>query len=550
MLETGRLRTGLAAAALTALLALPTPLRATGPPQVHALTGVRIVVAPGQVIDTGTVVLRDGVIEAAGTGVQVPADAREWDRAGLTVYAGLIEPYLPRPWPEAAPTRGERDTGNPPQGGDENPQVHPEREMAWYAFDAEGAARLRRAGFTTALVAPEPGILRGSSALLNLGDGDLSSNLLRPVVAQHASLRPGGRSGYPDSIMGAVALFRQTILDARWYAAASRAYQRNPAQERPAFNRSLEVLQPAIQGEQLVIFESRDLLDTLRDATVAAELGLKAAIVGSGQEYQRLELVRQAGVPLLLPVNFPEAPQVGKEGEDDLTVSLAALRHWNAAPDNPSQLLNAGVTVAFTSFRLSTPQDLFPRLATAEERGLTQDQALAALTTTPAALLGMSERLGTVEKGKIANLVVVEGDLFVSAPKIREVWIDGRRYEVKESKPPSVDPAGDWQLTIHAAGREFPLGLHIEGKVGAQTGTVTGRGDRVMPLISVEVSGSSVEVSYDGSPSGLPGIIQLRFKIEGDQASGTGESPRGSFTLDGRRTGTAPAPGPTPQGGR
>lgn len=420
----------LSAAWAPALAAPPPP---PGPLGVHALTGARIVAAPGRVIASGTVVIRDGVIEAAGAGVEPPPDARVWDLEGATVFAGLIEPYTLRAWP-ASGDGEDRDGGGAPDpgAGHSNPVARPEREMAAWGADASAAGRLREAGYTTAAVAPSDGVLRGWSAVVNLGDGPVRDQLLVPRVAQNVALDASTRSdGYPESLMGRLALTREAFLAARWYAGARETYGRHPAQRRPPHDASLEALEGAAAGRAPVVIETEDLLGTLRAGRLAAELGLDAWLVGSGEEYQRLEAVAALGRPLLLPVAFPEPPE---SAGDELAVELEALRHWKRAPGNPAALAEAGVGFAVTAHRLDQPADLHARLAEAIEAGLPAETALAAVTTEPARLLGLGERLGTVEAGRIANLTVAEGELFAEETEIREVWIDGRRYPVEEEK--------------------------------------------------------------------------------------------------------------------
>ena len=435
------LRRGLAAAALLAA----GEAAAEGPPRVHAIEGARIVVAPGRLVESGTVVMRDGILTAVGSEASAPADARLWDGRGLTVYPGLIDAYSPRA-PQAA-------------GEDAGPLVTPERDATALASDAALNKKLRDAGFTTALVAPKAGVLRGKAALVNLGEGELRENLLRREVALTAAFDTAAGEGgvYPASLMGAVALFRQAMLDASWYATAHAAFGRDPGQQRPPVEASLEALQPAVTGALPVLFETRNALDGLRAARVLRELGLSAWLVGRGDEYRWLDELRATGLPWILSLDFPADPTPGEE--DDLSLGLEDLRHWDRAPDNPRALLEAGLTVAFTSFRLADPGKLHANLAKAIARGLEPQAALAALTTTPASLLGIADRAGTLEPGKMANLVVVEGELFVDRPRIREVWIDGRRYEVEKTKPPEVDaesPQGPARLTATRTAKPEP----------------------------------------------------------------------------------------------
>lgn len=533
------------AAALAAMAVLPAALAAADLPRVHALTGARIVVRPGTVIETGTVVLRDGVIDAVGAGVEPPPDARRWDAKGLTVYAGLIELYAVRPWPEAK-------DGSPAQTGHPNPLVHPERDIALHPLEESAVAKLREAGFTTALVVPGGGLFRGRSALLNLGDGTLERNLLRRGVAQHVTIKPqtGEDAGYPGSLMGAVALFRQTVLDAAWQAAAQAAYTRNPAQERPPLSPALSALGPVAAGDEILVFETEHALDTLRAAALARELRLRAWVVGNGEEYQRLAEITAAALPQVLPLAFPKPPQppkpspavAGAEAAPDPTVELDELRHWDLAPENPSRLLATRLSVAFTSHRQEEPRKLYEHLHRALGRGLTADQALAALTVTPARMLGIDQRTGTVERGKMANLVVVEGDLFVERPKIRAVWIDGAHHEVKEREKPAVDPAGTWDLVVKTPeGEEIPVTIELTGKPEALRGTVAAM-SQTAELAAVEVSGTSLELSFDGAPFAMPGTITMTLEISGDGATGSGTAPQGPFTVSGSRRKKPEAP--------
>jgi imidazolonepropionase-like amidohydrolase len=495
------------------------------------------VVAPGRVIDRGTVVIRDGILEAVGAGVEPPPDARVWDLEGLTVYPGLVDPYSTRSWP----AQPDEDTPDPGAGA-ANPMVHPEREMAAWGLEPATAERFREAGYTTVAVASRDGLLRGWSAVVEAGDGPVREQLLASHLAQTVDLGARSEDGYPESLMGSVALTRQSFLDARWYTRAQAAYARNPAQRRPTADASLAALAGAAAGEAPVVFENDDLLATLRAARFAHELGLDAWLVASGREYERADEVAAAGFPLIVPLDFPEPP---KPAGDELSVSLEDLRHWKRAPGNPAALAAAGVTFAITSHRLDQPKELHERLARAIAEGLPADAALAAVTTEPARLLGLADRIGTVEAGKLANLVVAEGDLFTKETSIRAVWVDGRRYDVEEILPPEIEPAGEWELRVDAGGDTIPVTLVLRGEAPTLTGTLTARGTEI-DLTGVRVSGASVEITFDGASLGMPGSFEMTFDVEGDRAEGAGTGPSGSFTLEGTRV-SKPSSAPEPE---
>lgn len=502
-------------------------------PGVHALVDVRIVTAPGQVIEGGTIVIRNGIIEAVGTNITPPADARvhrfERDEGQdpITVYPGLIEPYL------TIELEGD-DNAEVPPGRHE--LIQPDRRLHAGHWPADRAAELRRAGFTTALISADKGLLRGHGLVANLGEGGLSSNLVGPQFGQFASFegRASGRA-FPNSLMGAVALMRQSFADARWQAEARAAWQRNPAQARPQWLEGLDDLAPALDGRTPLVFRSQDLLDTLRIFEFIEAGAVDLVLVGHGEEYRRIEALAARPVRHILPLDFPDAPDI--RDENDRNVSLEQLRHWHRAPDNPAALHQAGVKLMFTTHGQSQPGQIFDRLAKAIERGLDPDIALAGLTTEPAAWLGLGDRAGRIRSGAMANLVLVEGELLTESPSITEVWVDGQRHVLAALVPPAVDPAGTWALTLGlGAMGDVEAQLVLSGPPSRMEGTLTVMGNET-PLSEARVSGERLIASIDASRFGGSGNISIRLDIDGDRARGTGSGPFGEFTIRGRRTG-------------
>jgi len=493
-------------------------------PRVHALLNARVIPSPGQIIEKGTIVLRNGVIEAVGARVTPPPDARLWDLKGLTVYPGLIETYshygLPKP--EKKPSGQTGPTPEKTHSGPShwNPRVHPEENAAEMFTPAkEDAKKLRALGFTVALVTPTQGIFRGTSAVVSLGDDRPNKGILKPRVAQHIAFEYGG-DGYPTSLMGAIALIRQTFLDARWYQEAQAIYSQRPAgQTRPELNEALSALAPVLRGDWPVIIEADDELNFLRAGRVAREFGLTLWVRGSGYEYRRLEAIRRAGVPIILPVNFPEEPKV-ETPEEALDVSLEELQHWELAPENPRRLQEAGVNFTLTSALLKNPSDFPAQVRRAIERGFAKDAALAALTTTPARLLGMENQIGTIAPGKIANLVVTDGDLFAEKTKILETWIDGERYEVQ--KRPEVEPRGSWTLRFESEPVKMDtITLELKGEIDNLTGRVA-KGAMKTALTKVTLENKRLALVFTGDSLGYPGVIRMTGFLSAEAITGTG----------------------------
>jgi len=474
----------LAAPLTVALLSLPA-LAAT--PRVHAIVGARIVVAPGSVIENGTIVMRDGVITAVGANVPVPADARVWEGDSLTIYPGLIDPFV-----MPAETPGQGGPQGPPFGRGRQPAAPaPSRGAAhevpsvraeFRISEAPGLGKdqiegLRAAGFTAAQVAPRTGIVRGQSAVVGLRSGDPNDVIVRADAAQVIALDPA-RDGYPGSLMGVVAVVRQVFMDAKWYRDALAVYQKAPqGKKRPEVNLAWAALQPVIAGQQPALFVADEMLEVLRSAAIAKEAGVTAQVVGGGDEYKRVREIAATGVPLIVPVSFPEAPDLS-DADAAVDVSTEELRHWNQAPENPATLAKNHVTFALTANGLKDVKSFRANVAKAIERGLTPDQALAAVTTVPAGLLGLSARMGTLAPGKAANLTVTRGELFSDKGAVAEVWVDGDRYDV--SGPSGSNAKGNWDLRWTDRAHTLMVGIDKDTTVKLVVGPDTLKGTDVV----------------------------------------------------------------------
>ena len=504
-------------------------------PKVHALMNARIVQASGRVIEKGTVVLRDGTIEAVGAGVQPPADARVWDYEGLTIYPGLIESYshlgLTKEKKKSSQTSPEGGSQKTKTGAKHwNQYVTPEGDiLAKFKPKEDDLKKLRSLGFTAAVIAPNKGVFSGASVLMSLDKGSVNDLLLKRDVAQNIMFkRPGSRrfgGGYPNSQMGVIALIRQTLLDADWYRKAQLAYSLKPnGQKRPEANEALAALEKVVLGKQQVLINIEDDLNFLRAAKIVKKFNLKAIILGSGHEYRQLELVKASGLPVILPVNFPEAPEV-ESPEDALDVSLQKLSHWEAAPSNPARLLKANVRVALTTAKLKKQEDFYKKIRSAIKSGLSESDALTALTMTPAALLGMQSMLGSVDVGKLGHLVVTDGDLFKEKTKILEVWIDGNRHEIK--KRPEVDPRGKWQITMNIPdGEPIKRELELKGEPEKLTGSLT-QDSTSIKLTKAKTSFKRLTLTLPGKDLGFEGVIRMSGVVEKGKLSGHGELPDG-----------------------
>jgi N-acetylglucosamine-6-phosphate deacetylase len=462
------------------------------------------------VLEEGTVVLRDGIITDVLPGRQLPADARVVDLSGKSLYPGLIDAF------------SERSVSSASGGaGHWNDQVTPQRSVAdTFQADTASNEKLRKQGVSAQLVAPSGGIVKGTSALVLTDDASGSTAIVRADVTQHVRLtvsRGRRRDQYPNSPMGAVALARQAMYDAQWYRRAWSAYRVDTTLPRPERNDALEVLQQYLDGRQSLVIDASNELFFLRADRFAREFGLPLIVRGSGREYRRLDAIKETGRTILLPVNFAKPPNVGT-AEAALDVELEDLLHWELAPKNPARLAAAGIHFALTSHGLADRSKFLDHVRTAVRRGLSEEDALRALTTTPARLFGADAVMGSIAVGKLGNLVVTDGALFDEDTKIEETWVGGRRYQ--HELPATVDLRGKWQVTLMGDGRPTDrFRIELTGAVNRPKGKIVripGSSEKEEDGISLDNTGlrnARFSCTFSAASFGLDGVARLTAVI-------------------------------------
>lgn len=464
---------------LAAVAALPLALAGAGAQNIspaphllgsradYALTNVRIVTAPGRVIERGTVVIRDGRIAAVGPSVAVPAGVVTLDLAGHSVYAGLIDaatsvglPSPTRPLPETADAGGGGGRGaggrgaGPPQvaGGRGGPPaagrgaapappvVLPELDADAEAADMwaptdEELKTFRDGGVTTVGLVFRGGLFPGrvGAALTGMRDG--SRLPLRAGVAQTVSFGTR-RGGYPGTGIGALAFVKQAYLDAQYEARVEKAFRAGTPGARPSNEPLRRSLMAAATSELPSWFAASTEREIMRTAEITTELGLRNPVfVGVQEGWRVVPQLKQAGATAVVSLAWPSADSTtgriflaigsGRTGTAPAADS-AAVREVRG---NAAALARAGIPVALASFGGEAGPNYRDRIRLLIGAGMSADDALRAATVTPAALLGVSAAVGTIEAGKLANLVVVTGnDLFASGNPIKHVFVEGRLY--------------------------------------------------------------------------------------------------------------------------
>lgn len=457
-------KTCIALVALALALVVTDAQVPSAPP--YAIRGAKIVPVSGAEIASGNIVLRNGLIEAVGANAAIPNDAIIIDGTGLTVYPGLIDMGNAAviEGAPAADTGGGRGGGGgqlPAIGATREDTERAKRErilrtdyMAAKNIRIEGAelTRLASAGITSVLATPAGNIFRGQSALVNVvappddpqigSVADIRSTMtvVESPVALHVNFNPGG-GPYPASLMGAISFVRQAFSDAQWQRQALAHYAKNPNTPRPVWDPALDSLLPAVDRKIPVAFDANAVREIARVLKLAKEFNVTPIVTGGREAGDMAAELKAANTPVIYSLNYPTRPRALPPDADE---SLDTLRARANAPKQPAILAKAGVTFAFETGGLAQPRDFVRNAARAVKEGLPADAALRALTLDAAKIAGADKRLGSLDKGKIANIVITEGDIFADNVRIRHVFVDGHKV-VLEAAPAAGQRGGRGQ---------------------------------------------------------------------------------------------------------
>jgi imidazolonepropionase-like amidohydrolase len=535
-----------------------------------AILNANITQAPGRKIEKGTVVIKDGIITAVGTNVKYPPESIIIKGDSLFVYAGFID-GLSRTGvikPKEDPNQNKerpKDPGNPQP---ETAGITPQNDVRSTLGPAEKTIEeLRAAGFTTALVAPYGGMLPGTASIILLKGKTPDEMTLAGKFAMYSELAPAQRV-YPNTVIGVMAKWRELYKQASQARNYESMYASNrTGLARPASDRILEAFYPVIEKRMPVIFEADRYLDIQKILTLQSEFGYSLFVADVKEGWDAIPKLKSSGAKVFLSLDLPDdkktegekkegdkkdekkaEPKKEEKTEPTLTPAEKEALEKRKAESveqyvaQATTFQKAGVTFGFSALTVKTT-DITKNLRRIIKAGLTEDQALAALTTSPAQLLGLSDRMGTIDNGKIANLVISDKPFFHEKARIRYVFVEGTMFKYDPKEPAKSESAagmnvtGTWTVTTQTNDGTTEDKVTFQKEGNKISGSITGaRFTQAVSLESVEVTGNKLKYSYTTQAEGQSIKVDVDVTIEGDTFKGTATGGRfGSFAVEGKK---------------
>jgi len=483
----------------------------------YAFTNATIYVDYNKKIDNGTLIIKEGKVVEVAQGSKTPKSAIIVDCKGKTIYPSFIETFSNYGIPDAKPAgegrRQDQQLVSDKKGAYYwNEAIKPETQAhEMFTVNKDQAKMLRKIGFGTVIAHQVDGIARGTGTLVVLNEEPENDVILKDRVSAHYSFRRGvSKQSYPSSLMGSIALLRQAYLDGAWYK--NQGYKEE-------YNISLDHWN---QTQNLpAIIDAGNWDDILRADKVGDEFGVQYIIRGKGNEYQRLDAVKATNATLIIPVKYPEAYKV----EDPLQahyVDLKELKHWELAPYNLGRVAKANIPFAITSSTLKDKSAFLGNLKKAIKSGLSKEDALKALTFTPAKTLQIDNMVGSLTKGKVANFLICTDDIFDKGT-ITENWVAGKPFVVKTAN--TTDYKGQYDLVLANPSTTYIVEISGEPKAPELNVIVDDS-----TKIKIKHTLKENQVSLNFSPKDQDGLIRLSGLIEGNVWTGMGQNLEGAWT--------------------
>lgn len=486
-----------------------------------AFTNATIVKDPQTTLQNATLIIKQGKIIGVGANIAVPKDAVVVDCKGKYIYPSFIDLFSDY---GVTPPKGEgggdfsnyQNISNTKGAYNWNQALKPETDASkLFNVNADKAKDLRGIGFGTVLTHMQDGMARGTGTLVTLGNDKENLLMVKDKAAAFYSFNKGtSTQDYPNSLMGEIALLRQTFLDAQWYKS-------RPATE--GTNLSLQAWNDNLTLPQ--IFEGNDKWNDLRADKVFDEAGVHIMIKAGGNEYQRIPEMKATNAAFILPVNFPLAVDV-EDANDARVVALSVMKNWEMAPLQPGMFEKAGITFSLTTSGLKSMDDFLANLRKAIDNGLSATKALEALTKAPATLIGSYDKVGSLDAGKLANFIITSGPVFDEKTTFYQNWVQGKKYTLSDNG--WNDLRGNYKLTLKQNNATKEFTVEVKGTPDKLSATLQPMGDTVKTDLNLSVSGKMAKLNWsmkaDSSKlTSLTGLVSEKMWM-GNGYSTTGDA--------------------------
>ncbi|TXH21759.1 MAG: amidohydrolase [Chitinophagaceae bacterium] len=478
----------------------------------YAFVNATVVKDAANIIQDAALIIKEGKIISVGKS-PIPKDAIVVDCKGKYIYPSFIDMYSTYgvPIPQRAASAGggffgaQQFTTNTKGPYNWNQAIKSEvNAVNVFSTDDKAAQSLREVGFGTVLTHQKDGIARGTGLVATLVDKKENLTILKDKAAAFYSFSKGTSSqSYPSSMMGAVALLRQTYLDAQWY-------KNKPVKE--GLNQSLAAWNEAQTLPQ--IFEVSDKWSAIRADRIGDEFGVQYIIKAGGDEYQRITEIAATKAPFILSLNFPDAQKLD-DPNDARFVAWRDMAHWEMAPSNAAAFEKANIPFALTAADLRDTKLFLTNLRKAIQYGLTEKMALEALTKNPAAFLKISDKVGSLQPGLVANFFISNGNIFVDKSVILENWVQGVKYDINAKQ--DIEPIGQYKLIVQEGAVQSNYTLKVNSK--SQASII----DKTPLTTRFSADGKNVSIIFSNAAKPVMGKDSSSTRSAGEQTrlSGT-----------------------------
>jgi len=516
----------------------------------YAITNATVITAPGQAGTKATVIFKDGVILGVGSGLQIPKEAKIISGDSLFVYPGFIDGAgsMGITRPKEAERPKDLVSSNPP---DEFAGITPWRSAVdQFAISGNQVDDWRKTGFTISQILPDGGMLPGKAAIMVLGDGN-ATNLIQVNSSLAANFR-GSRNMYPATLAGVMAKFRDVYQNTTLALEHEKMYASTAGVKRPQTTPTQAAMAAAVQKQIPVLFTASSDLEIRRALALQKELGFKLVLTGLENYETVIDQIKASGTPVLIKLQVPDDKAVKSQKTEGVTDATKAQyqrvkESYEKALKQASMLEKAGIPFAFSTAD-AKPGDAMKAIQTMIKNGLSEKAAFAALTTNPASILGISRVAGSIEKGKMANLIVSTDAVFHEDAQIKHVVVDGNifTYEVKKKaakeEQKSTGAAGTsvegvWEYTSETPAGSSGGEIVLKRENGVLGGTISyddpaGSGKVTSPIKNATLNGKTLSFEFAVSAGGMSLNVTVTGEINGNTMEGSLSVPQmGSFPV-------------------